>query len=73
MSTGTACRCRMTNGGGSPRQPCGNLNRKARPISAARACGTTAFDPMETRRVIGMCLDIAATVPADSRAPVFRM
>ena len=40
---GTARRCRMTNGGGSPKQPCGNLNRKARPISAARACGTTAF------------------------------
>ncbi|MBA5871315.1 MAG: methylcrotonoyl-CoA carboxylase [Nitrospira sp. CR2.1] len=32
------------------------------------------LDPKETRRVIGLCLDIATAVPSkDSRAPVFRM
>ena len=32
------------------------------------------LDPMETRRAIGICLDIATAAPSkDSRAPVFRM
>ena len=43
-------------------------------FSSARLWDDGILDPMETRRVIGMCLDIAATVPSkDSRAPVFRM
>ena len=43
-------------------------------FSSARLWDDGILDPMETRRVIGMCLDIAATMPSkDSRAPVFRM
>jgi 3-methylcrotonyl-CoA carboxylase beta subunit len=32
------------------------------------------LDPIETRRVLGLCLDVAALTPIrESRAPVFRM
>lgn len=43
-------------------------------FSSARLWDDGILDPMETRRAIGICLDIATAAPSkDSRAPVFRM
>jgi acetyl-CoA carboxylase carboxyltransferase component len=43
-------------------------------FSTARLWDDGILDPAETRRVLGLCLDIAVTAPIrESRAPVFRM
>lgn len=43
-------------------------------FSSAHLWDDGILDPMETRKVLGLCLDIATTWPGkDSRAPVFRM
>ncbi len=43
-------------------------------FSTARLWDDGIIDPAETRRVLGLCLDVAATTPIrESRAPVFRM
>ena len=43
-------------------------------FSSAHLWDDGILDPMETRKVLGLCLDIATAVPnKDSRAPVFRM
>jgi 3-methylcrotonyl-CoA carboxylase beta subunit len=42
--------------------------------STARLWDDGILDPMETRRAVGLCLDVAAGTPVrESRAPVFRM
>lgn len=42
--------------------------------STARLWDDGILDPIETRRVLGLCLDMAALAPIrESRAPVFRM
>jgi 3-methylcrotonyl-CoA carboxylase beta subunit len=42
--------------------------------ATARLWDDGILDPVDTRRVLGLCLDLAATVPIpESRAPVFRM
>jgi acetyl-CoA carboxylase carboxyltransferase component len=42
--------------------------------STARLWDDGILDPVETRRVLGLCLDLAALSPVrESRAPVFRM
>ena len=42
--------------------------------STARLWDDGILDPVDTRRVIGLCLDLAALAPVgQSRAPVFRM
>ena len=42
--------------------------------STARLWDDGILDPVETRRVLGLCLDVAALAPVrESRAPVFRM
>lgn len=43
-------------------------------FSSARLWDDGVLDPLDTRRVIGFCLDLAASSPVkDSHAPVFRM
>ena len=43
-------------------------------FSTARLWDDGILDPIETRRVLGLCLDLAALMPTrESRAPVFRM
>ncbi len=43
-------------------------------FSTARLWDDGIIDPAETRRILGLCLDIAATAPIrESHAPVFRM
>lgn len=43
-------------------------------FSTARLWDDGILDPIETRRVLGLCLDVAALTPIrESRAPVFRM
>lgn len=43
-------------------------------VGSARLWDDGILDPLETRRVLGLCLDLAAVVPTrESRAPVFRM
>jgi 3-methylcrotonyl-CoA carboxylase beta subunit len=43
-------------------------------FSTARLWDDGIVDPIETRRVLGLCLDVAALSPIrESRAPVFRM
>ena len=43
-------------------------------FSTARLWDDGILDPIETRRVLGLCLDLAALTPTrESRAPVFRM
>jgi 3-methylcrotonyl-CoA carboxylase beta subunit len=43
-------------------------------FSTARLWDDGILDPLETRRVLGLCLDVAAlTAIRESRAPVFRM
>jgi 3-methylcrotonyl-CoA carboxylase beta subunit len=43
-------------------------------FSTARLWDDGIIDPAETRRVLGLCLDVAATTPIrESHAPVFRM
>jgi 3-methylcrotonyl-CoA carboxylase beta subunit len=43
-------------------------------FSTARLWDDGILDPVETRRVLGLCLDVAAVTPIrESRAPVFRM
>jgi 3-methylcrotonyl-CoA carboxylase beta subunit len=43
-------------------------------FSSARLWDDGILDPVETRRVLGFCLDLAASAPVkESRAPVFRM
>ncbi len=43
-------------------------------FSTARLWDDGIIDPAETRRVLGLCLDVAVTAPIrESRAPVFRM
>lgn len=42
--------------------------------STARLWDDGIVDPIDTRRVIGFCLDVASMAPIrESRAPVFRM
>jgi 3-methylcrotonyl-CoA carboxylase beta subunit len=43
-------------------------------FSTARLWDDGIIDPVETRKILGLCLDIAMTAPArKSRPPVFRM
>ncbi|MCP9473569.1 MAG: hypothetical protein NNA30_12645 [Nitrospira sp.] len=43
-------------------------------FSTARLWDDGIIDPVETRKVLGFCLDIVMTAPARrSRPPVFRM
>ncbi|MCE3223643.1 MAG: pccB [Nitrospira sp.] len=43
-------------------------------FSSARLWDDGILDPLDTRKVLGLCLDLAATSPTrESRAPVFRM
>jgi 3-methylcrotonyl-CoA carboxylase beta subunit len=43
-------------------------------FSTARLWDDGIIDPMETRKILGLCLDVALTVPVPaSRPPVFRM
>ena len=43
-------------------------------FSSARLWDDGILDPMDTRKVLGLCLDIAAGSPTkETRAPVFRM
>jgi 3-methylcrotonyl-CoA carboxylase beta subunit len=43
-------------------------------FSSARLWDDGILDPLETRKVLGLCLDIAASTPAkDTHVPVFRM
>lgn len=43
-------------------------------FGTARLWDDGIIDPMDTRRVIGLCLDVAASAPAkEGRAPVYRM
>jgi acetyl-CoA carboxylase carboxyltransferase component len=43
-------------------------------FSSARLWDDGILDPMDTRRVLGLCLDLAALSPVkESHAPVFRM
>jgi 3-methylcrotonyl-CoA carboxylase beta subunit len=64
-----------TNGGGSPDSTARQFEQEGSPyFSSARLWDDGILDPMETRRAIGICLDIATAAPSkDSRAPVFRM
>ena len=43
-------------------------------FSSAHLWDDGILDPMDTRRVLGLCLDIAASAPTkETRGPVFRM
>ncbi|HAN90889.1 MAG TPA: methylcrotonoyl-CoA carboxylase, partial [Nitrospira sp.] len=43
-------------------------------FSSARLWDDGILDPVETRKVLGLCLDLAASVPArETHVPVFRM
>ena len=43
-------------------------------FSTARLWDDGIIDPMETRKVLGLCLDVAMTTPVrSSHPPVFRM
>ena len=43
-------------------------------FGTARLWDDGIVDPLDTRRILGLCLDVAATTPIrESRPPVFRM
>lgn len=43
-------------------------------FSSARLWDDGILDPLETRKVLGLCLDVAASSPSkETHAPVFRM
>lgn len=43
-------------------------------FSTSRLWDDGVIDPVETRKILGLCLDVAMTTPVrSSRSPVFRM